>query len=325
MKDTKTVSYVIAPREQQGVYRGYMPLDDTRKLEIRYMPTKDIFSRVGFATEDGQPLNANPREYHFVNQLQSWICEVDMDDRAAEIEVSVASGLSGSLPLCNLLDCQQAYLTDGILFVARLRTIEPRTKIDAPPVAHTPPAQTTPPVKRQSERTPSATPKSDQFLPQYTDELLKVAGISRQFLRRVFQIVQNRGRARSSEIAEELALPKQSLRLGNALSILIQERLIYQVATDDYSAQPSNYCPASEDVVRKVLQAVREKPGLNSKELANATGLGTSTIAKIARYLASRGIIRRELTVISNGFGLQTAWLHYPAERQRQYEPPSNP
>jgi transcription initiation factor IIE alpha subunit len=317
MKDTKTASYVIAPREQQGVYRGYMPLDDTRKLEIRYMPTEDIFSRVGFATEDGRPLNANPREYHFVNQLQSWICEVDIDDCTAEIEVSVASGLSGRLPLCSLLGCQQAYLTDGILLVARLHTIEPRTKTGAPPVAHTPPAQTTPPVKHQSERAPSATPKSDQFLPQYTDELLKVAGINRQFLRRVFQIVQNRGRVRNSEIAEELALPKCSLRLGNALSILIQERLIYQVAADSYSAQPSNYCPVTEDIVRKVLQAVREKPGLNTKGLANATGLGTSTITKVTRYLASRGAIRRELTAISNGVGLQTTWLHYPTEQQR--------
>jgi len=317
MKDAKTVSYVIAPREQQGSYRGCIPLDDTRRVEIRYMPTKDIFSRVGFATEDGRLLNANPREYHLVDQLQSWICEVEMDDCTAEIEVSVASGLAGGLPLCNLLDCQQAYLTDGILLVARLRTIEPRTKIDAPPLAHTLPTQTTPSVKRQSEHSPAATPKSDQFLPQYTDELLKVAGINRQFLRRVWQIVQNRGRAKSSEIAEELALPKQSLRLGNALSILIQERLIYQVAADSYSAQLSNYRPVSKDVVRKVLQAVREKPGLNTKGLADATGLGTATITKTARYLASHGMIRRELTIASVGTGLLAIWLHYPTERQR--------
>jgi hypothetical protein len=317
MRNTETVSYVIAPREQQGTYRGCMPLDDTRKLEIRYMPAEDIFSRVGFATEDGRPLSANPREYHFVNQLQSWIYEVDMDDCTAEIEVSVASGLAGRLPLCNLLDCQQAYLTDGILLVVRLRTIEPRTKIDAPQVAHTPPAQTAPPVKHQSERAPSATPKSDQFLPHYTDELLKVAGINRQFLRRVLQIVQNRGRVKSSEIAEELALPKQSRRLGSALSILVQERLIYQVATDSYSAQPSNYRPVSEDVVWKVLQAVREKPGLNNKGLADATGLDTGTISAVARYLASRGMIRRELTATRAGIGLRPIWLHYPTERQR--------
>jgi hypothetical protein len=325
MKDTKTVSYVIAPREQQGVYRGCMPLDDARKLEIRYMPTKDIFSRVGFATEDGRPLNANPREYHFVNQLQSWICEVDIDDCTAEIEVSVASALAGSLPLCNLLDCQQAYLTDGILLVARLRTIELRTKIDAPPVAHTPPAQTTPPVKHRSERAPSATPESDQFLPQYTDELLRVAGINRQFLRRVWQIVQNRGWVTSSEIAGELALPKQSRRLGNALSILVQERLIYQVAAGAYSVQPSNYCPASEDVVRKVLQVVRENPGLNNKGLADATGLDSGTISEVTRYLASRGMIRRELATARTGAGPIATWLHYPTEQQRQYEPPSNP
>ena len=317
MKDTKTASYVIAPREQQGSYRGCMPLDDTRKVEIRYMPTKDIFSRVGFATEDGRPLNANPREYHFVNQLQSWICEVDMDDCTAEIEVSVASGLAGRLPLCNLLDCQHAYLTDGILLVARLRTIEPRTKIDAPTVAHTPPAQTTPSVKHRSEHAPSATPKSNQFLPQYTDELLKAVGINRRFLRRVWQIVQNRGRVKSSEIAEELALPKRSHRLGITLSILVQERLIYQVTTDGYSAQPSNYCPATEDVVWKVLQAVREKPGLNTKDLANATGLAVSTVSEVARYLASRGMIRRELTTARSGFGLQSIWLHYPTEQQR--------
>jgi len=317
MKDTKTASYVIAPREQQGVYRGCMPLDDTRKLEIRYMPTKDIFSRVGFATEDGRPLNANPREYHFVNQLQSWVCEVDMDDCTAEIEVSVASGLAGRLPLCNLLDCQQAYLTDGILLVARLHTIKPHTKTDAPPVAHTPPAQTAPSVKHQSEHAPTATPKSDQFLPQYTDEVLRVAGINRQFLRRVWQIVQNRGRVKSREIAEELALPKQSQRLGIALSILVQERLIYQVAADSYSAQPSNYCPTTEDVVWKVLQAVREKPGLNSKDLANTTGLAISTISEVARYLASRGMIRRELTTTRLGAGLQTVWLHYPTGQQR--------
>jgi len=317
MKDTKTVSYVIAPREQQGVYRGYMPLDDTRKLEIRYMPTKDIFSRVGFATEDGRPLNANPREYHFVNQLQSWICEVDIDDCVAEIEVSAASGLSGRLPLCNLLDCQQAYLTDGILLVARLRKIEPRAKTDAPTVAHTPPAQTAPSVKQQSEQSPSATPKSDQFLPQYTDKLLRVVGIDRRFLRRVWQIVQNRGRVKSSEIAEELVLPKRSRRLGNALSILMQERLIYQVAFDSYSTQPSNYRPASEDVVRKVLQAVREKPGLDSKDLADATGLDSGTISKVTRYLASHGMIRRELTIARLGLGFRVIWLHYPTEQQR--------
>lgn len=317
MRDTKTVSYVIAPREQQGIYRGCMPLGDTRRVEIRYMPTKDIFSRVGFATEDGRLLNANPREYHFVNQLQSWIYEVDIDDCAAEIEVSVASGLAGSLPLCNLLDCQQAYLTDGILLVTRLRAIQPRTKIDSPPVAHTLPTQTAPSVKYRSERAPSATPKSDQFLPQYTDELLKVAGINRQFLRRVWQIVQNRGRVKSSEIAEELALPKQSRRLGNALSILIQERLIYQVAADSYSVQPSNYCPVSKDVAWKVLQAVREKPGLNTKGLADATGLDTGTISVATRYLASHGMIRREPTITRFGTGLRVIWLHYPTEQQR--------
>jgi predicted transcriptional regulator len=142
---------------------------------------------------------------------------------------------------------------------------------------------------------------------------LKAAGISRQFLRRVWQIIQNRGRAKSGEIAEELALPKQSNRLGMALSILIQERLIYQVAADSYSAQPSNYCPAREDVVRKVLQAVREKPGLSSKDLANATGLGTSIISAVTRYLASRGMIRRELTTARPGINLQAIWLHYPS------------
>jgi hypothetical protein len=136
-------------------------------------------------------------------------------------------------------------------------------------------------------------------------------------LQRVWQIVQNRGRAKSSEIAEELALPKRSHRLGIALSILVQERLIYQVAPDTYSAQPSNYYPASEDVVWKVLQAVREKPGLNNKDLANTTGLAESTISEVARYLASRGMIRRELTTVRLGPGLQAIWLHYPTEHQR--------
>jgi transcription initiation factor IIE alpha subunit len=230
------------------------------------------------------------------------VYEVDIDGHAVKIEIAMAWGAPTSTsiyPLDDLLGCSSVYLTDGVLFVVRLHADEC--------------AKPTAPSVQVLERPAKSTSDKD-FLPQYDDELLRLAGLTRQFLRRLLEIVQRRGVVKSAELAKTLRLPKQSLRLGMALSILVQERLIYQKSGDSYSIRPVDYQPASEDMMWRVVKYVCDNPGADTNELAKATGIHISQMSKIARHLAAQGLIRRQLVAKHRGIAKCATWLHYPAD-----------
>jgi hypothetical protein len=221
-----------------------------------------------------------------------------------KIEIAMASAVpipTYMYPLDDLLGCQcpSAYLTDGVLFVVRLHADEC--------------AKSAEPSVRLPAR--SATPTSDEdFLPQYDDELLRLAGLTRQFLRRLLEIVQRRGVVKSAELAKALKLPKQSQRLGMALSVLVQERLIYQKSSDSYSKHPADYQPAPEEMMWSVVKYVCDNPGADTSELVKAVGGDTSRVSRIARHLAAQGLIRRQLVAKHRGIANSATWLHYPAD-----------
>jgi len=310
MADSKV--YVIAPREVNGKLYGRVPLslENARWLEIWYDSSASYLCKFEFSAGNRWLTYVVP-EYHYERGLQRWVYEVDIDGHdevdidghAVKIEIAMAWGAPTSTsiyPLDELLGCSSAYLTDGVLFVVRLHAAEPCAKSTAPSAQL--PAR-------------SATPTSDEdFLPQYDDELLRLAGLTRQFLRRLLEIVQRRGVVKSAELAKTLRLPKQSLRLGMALSILVQERLIYQKSGDSYSIRPVDYQPASEDMMWRVVKYVCDNPGADTNELAKATGIHISQMSKIARHLAAQGLIRRQLVVKRRGIADCATWLHYPAD-----------
>jgi transcription initiation factor IIE alpha subunit len=303
MADSKV--YVIAPREVNGKLYGSvpLPLENTRELKIWYDSSAPYLYKFEFSAGN-RWLEYGASEYHYERGLQRWVYEVDIDGQTVKIEVAMASAAPTSTymyPLDDLLGCPcpSAYLTDGMLFVVRLHADEC--------------AKSTAPSAQLPAR--SATPTSDEdFLPQYDDELLRLAGLTRQFLSRLLEIVQRRGVVKSAELAKTLRLPKQSLRLGMALSILVQERLIYQKSGDSYSIRPVDYQPASEDMMWRVVKYVCDNPGADTNELAKATGIHISQMSKIARHLAAQGLIRRQLVAKHRGIAKCATWLHYPAD-----------
>jgi len=304
MADSKV--YVIAPRVENDKLCGRvpLPLDGTRELEIWYEGSSPyLYHKFRFSANNGL-LTYRVSEYHYERGLHRWVCHVDVDGHAVKIEVAIVEGTPANTymypyPLGDLLGCPSAYLTYGVLFVVRLHADE--CAKSAAPSAQLPARP--------------ATPTSDEdFLPQYDDELLRLAGLTRQFLRRLWEIVQRRGVVKSAELAKTLRLPKQSLRLGMALSILVQERLIYQKSGDSYSIRPVDYQPASEDMMWRVVKYVCDNPGADTNELAKATGIHISQMSKIARHLAAQGLIRRQLVAKHRGIAKCATWLHYPAD-----------
>jgi len=301
MADSKV--YVIAPREENGKLCGRvpLPLESTRELEMRYDISAPYLYKFEFSA-DNRSLARVVSEYHYKLGLQRWVYKVDIDGHAVKIEVAMVGGAPNSTymyPLDDLLGCPSAYLTYGVLFVVRLHADE--CAKSAEPSAQLPAR--------------SATPTSDEdFLPHYDDEMLRLAGLTRQFLRRLWEIVKQRGVVKSAELAKTLRLPKQSQRLGVALSILVQERLIYQKSGDSYSIRPVDYQPASEDMMWRVVKYVCDNPGAETGELAKATGTNVSHISKIARHLAAQGLIRRQLVAKRRGIAKCATWLHYPAD-----------
>ena len=301
MADSKV--YVIAPREVNGKLCGKvpLPLDDTRELKIWYDSSAPRFYEFKFSA-DNRRLAWHPSEYHYKPGLQRWVYEVDIDGHTVKIEVAMVRGLPDytyMYSLDELLGCPSAYLTYGVFFVVRLHADE-CAKSAAPSV--------------QLPARPAMPTSDKDFLPQYDDELLKLAGLTRQFLRRLWEIVQRRRVVKSAELAKTLRLPKQSQRLGMALSILVQERLIYQKSGDSYSIRPVDYQPASEDFMWRVVKHVCDNPGAETGELAKATGTNVSHISKIARHLAAQGLIRRQLVAKRRGIADCATWLHYPAD-----------
>jgi len=301
MADSKV--YVVAPREDNGKLCGRvpLPLESTRELEIWYDSSAPYLCKFEFSSGN-RWFTYTPSEYHYKRGSERWVYEMNIDGHAVKIEVAMASTApiaTSMYPLGKLLGCPSAYLTDGVLFVVRLHADEC--------------AKSAEPSIQLPART--AMPTSDEnFLPQYDDELLRLAGLTRQFLRRVWEIVKQRGVVKSAELAKTLRLPKQSLRLGMALSILVQERLIYQKSGDSYSIRPVDYQPASEDMMWRVVKYVCDNPGAETGELARATGTNVSHISKIARHLAAQGLIRRQLVVKRRGIADCATWLHYPAD-----------
>jgi len=301
MTDSKV--YVIAAREDNGKLYGSvpLPLENTRELQIWYDVSVPYLLTFEFSA-DNRRLASVASEYHYVRGLRRWVYEVDIDGHAIKIEIASVSPISGKVsppymyPLDDLLGCSSVYLTCGVLFVVRLHADE-----CAKPAAMSTqlPAQ-------------SATSNED-FLPQYDDELLKLAGLTRQFLRSVWEIVQRRGVVKSAELAEALKVSKKS-RLGVALSILVQERLIYQKSDESYSIHPVDYKPASEDFMWRVVKYVRDNPGADTRELARAMGVHISQMSRIARHLAAQGLIRRRLVAKHRGIAKCATWLHYPAD-----------
>ena len=304
MADSKV--YVIAPRVENDKLCGRvpLPLENTRELEIRYDDSGGYLRCFEFSANN-RLFAPVASEYHYERGLYRWVYEVDIDGHAIKIQIAFIGPISGKTsppymhPLDDLLGCSSVYLTCGVLFVVRLHADEcdksaaPSTQLPARP----------------------ATPTSDKdFLPQYDDELLRLAGLTRQFLRRLWEIVKQRGVVKSAEIAKTLRLPKQSQRLGMALSILVQECLIYQKSGDSYSIRPVDYQPASEDMMWRVVKYVCDNPGAETGELAKATGTNVSHISKIARHLAAQGLIRRQLVVKHLDIGRCATWLHYPAD-----------
>jgi len=304
MADSKV--YVIAPRVENDKLCGRvpLPLENTRELEIWYEGSSPyLYHKFRFSANNGL-LTYRVSEYHYERGLHRWVCHVDVDGHAVKIEVAIVEGTPANTYmypylLRDLLGCPSAYLTYGVLFVVRLHADE--CAKSAAPSAQLPARP--------------ATPTSDEdFLPQYDDELLKLAGLTRQFLRRLWEIVKQRGVVKSAELAKTLRLPKQSQRLGVALSILVQERLIYQKSGDSYSIRPVDYQPASEDMMWRVVKYVCDNPGAETGELAKATGTNVSHISKIARHLAAQGLIRRQLVAKRRGIAKCATWLHYPAD-----------
>jgi len=304
MADSKV--YVIAPREVNGKLYGSvpLPLENTRELKIWYDDSGGYLRRFEFSANN-RLFAPVASEYHYERGLYRWVYEVNIDGHAIKIEIASVSPISGKVsppymyPLDDLLGCSSVYLTCGVLFVVRLHA-EECDKSAA--------LSTQMPAR-------SATPTSDEdFLPQYDDELLRLAGLTRQFLRRLLEIVQRRRVVKSAELAKTLRLPKQSQRLGMALSILVQERLIYQKSRESYSIHPVDYKPASEDMMWRVVKYVCDNPGADTSELVKAMGGDTSRVSRIARHLAAQGLIRRQLMAKHRGIADCATWLHYPAD-----------
>ena len=302
MADSKV--YVIAPRVENGKLCGglALPLDGTLELEIWYDSSVPYFDSKFRFSANNEWLTYRVSEYHYERGLHRWVYEVDIDGHAVKMEVAKASAVptyTDMYPLDDLLGCPSAYLTDGVLFVVRLHAVEQCDKSAAPSV--------------QVLERPAKSTSDEDFLPHYDDQLLKLAGLTRQFLRSVWEIVRQRGVVRSAELAKALKLPNKS-RLGMALSILVQERLIYQKSEDSYSIHPVDYRPASPDIMWRVVKYVRDNSGVGTNELVRATGIHISQMSKIARHLAAQGLIRRQLVVKNRGIAKCATWLHYPAD-----------
>jgi hypothetical protein len=281
-----------------------LPLENARELEIRYDDSSGYLCHFEFSANN-RLFAPVASEYHYERGLRRWVYELDIDGHAVNIEIAfinpmyVKTSPPYMYPLDDLLGCSSAYLTDGVLFVVRLHADE--CAKSAAPSAQLPARP--------------AMPTSDKdFLPQYDDELLKLAGLTRQFLRRVWEIVQRRGIVKSVELAKLLKLPNRSQRLGMALSILVQERLIYQRSKESYSIHPADYQPAPAEMMWNVVKYVCDNPGAETVELAKAMGTDASHIVRIARHLAAQGLIRRQLVVKHRGIGKCATWLHYPAD-----------
>jgi hypothetical protein len=217
-------------------------------------------------------------------------------------------------------------LIAGVLFLVRVQpndmpaTTSTPLPAEQPTLAPTPAPKPFPLMRKHAAhaRTPAKQheAKSDDiFMPTINDETLRRAGLTRAFVKAVWRVIQQHGKVSSRKITEQLGLPVRSRRLSTALSLLVQEGLVYQAGQNSYSSKPTHYRPATDDQLLRVLDVICQHPGIGNEDLARLTGLSTTSIIDIVRYLASQGLIRREVGTLNTPCGARAMiWRHYPAE-----------
>jgi hypothetical protein len=224
--------------------------------------------------------------------------------------------LHSSEPIC---------LNDGMLFLVRVQprampaTTSNPLPAEQPTLAPTPAPKPFPLIKLAAHaRTPAKQHEAksdDRFMPTISDETLRIAGLTRAFVKAVWRVIQQHGKVSTIKITEQLGLPVRSRRLSAALSFLVQEGLVYQAGQDRYSSKPTSYRPAADDQLLRVLDVICQHPGIGNEDLARLTGLSTTSIIDIVRYLASQGLIRREVGTLNTSCGARAMiWRHYPNE-----------
>jgi hypothetical protein len=328
--------YLAAPTwdESRKEYRTawLLRLNETRFFAFVYKPDASTLNRLILEDENGDILRYDLNEYKMVcsrsaregcGTWEYWNLRLE----GYTMEVSVLSWTFSGDPqertlLSDLLHSTEPIsLTAGVLFLVRVppndmpATTSTPLPAEQPTPAPTPapkPFQLTPTPAKQHDAKPD-----DIFMPNIRDEELKLVGLSRSFVKAVWRIVQERGKVSFKDLIILLGLPARSNRLKFALSFLVQEGLIYELADHHYSNKPSGP-PAPDELLMRVLNAICDHPGINSRDLIRRTQISDESFTPIVRYLAAQGLIRRKLVALphpSDPRLSRITWLHYPAER----------
>jgi hypothetical protein len=317
--------------DSRGVYRTELrlPLNGTCVFMLVYNPGASIPFRLILEDENGDILRYDLNEYKMVCAREgcgTWeYWNLRLDGYTIEVSVlwyTVSVDPQKRTLLSDLLHSTEPIsLTSGVLFLVRVPPNDmPATTSTPLPAEQPTPAPTPAPKPFQLTPTPAkrhdAKP-DDIFMPNISDEELKLVGLSRSFVKAVWRIVQERGKVSSKDLIILLGLPARSNRLRFALSFLVQEGLIYEHADHHYSNKPSGP-PAPDELLMRVLNAICDHPGINSGDLMRRTQISSEFFTPIVRYLAAQGLIRRKLVALphpSNPKLSIITWLHYPAER----------
>jgi hypothetical protein len=317
--------------ESRNKYRAVLrlPFENATRVECVYDPSASTPFRLILEDPNGNILRYDLDEYKMAcarkgcGTWEYWKLRI----AGATMEVSVLWSTVSVDPhertlLSDLLHSTEPIsLTEGVLFLARVQPNDMPATTSAQWTAEQPtPAPTPAPKPFQLAPTPAkrhdAKP-DDIFMPTISDEELRLGGLSRSFVKAVWRIVQERGKVSFRDLITLLGLPARSQRLKIALSFLLQEGLIYEHADDHYSNKPSDQ-PAPDDFLMRVLNAICDHPGINSKDLMRRTQITDPSFTRIVRYLAAQGLIRRKLVALphpSNPRLSCITWLHYPAEK----------
>jgi predicted transcriptional regulator len=327
--------YLAAPPwdESRNEYRTawLLRLNETRFFAFVYKPDASTPNRLILEDENGDILRYDLNEYKMVcSRSASEGCGTweywNLRLEGYTMEVSVLSWTSSGDPqertlLSNLLHSTEPIsLIAGVLFLVRVPPNDkPATTSTPLPAKQPTPAPTPAPKPFQLTPTPAKQHEAksdDRFMPTISDETLRMAGLTRAFVKAVWRVIQQHGKVSTRKITEQLGLPVRSRRLSAALSFLVQEGLVYQEGQNRYSSKPTHYRPATDDQLLRVLDVICQHPGIGNEDLARLTGLSTTSIIDIVRYLASQGLIRREVSTLNTPCGARAMiWLHYPAER----------
>jgi len=317
--------------ESRNKYRTVLrlPFENATRVECVYDPSASTLFRLILEDPNGNILRYDLDEYKMAcarkgcGTWEYWklrIAETTMEVSVLWYAVSVDP--HERTLLSDLLhSTEPIFLTEGVLFLVRVQpndmpaTTSARLPAEQPTPAPTPapkPFQLTPTPAKQHDAKPD-----DIFMPNISDEELKLVGLSRSFVKAVWRIVQERGKVSFKDLIVLLGLPARSHRLKIALSFLVQEGLIYEHADDHYSNKPSGQ-PAPDDLLMRVLNAICDHPGISNKDLVRRTQIADPSFTPIVRYLAAQGLIRRKLVALPHPSDPRLfciTWLHYPAER----------